>query len=82
MERCLQHIENQNVSDLEVVILDNASSDNPGEILDQWKGRLPLRVFTMPVTLSIHEAWAVALGMGTGVIRQLHSADDYLAMGR
>lgn len=81
LNRCLSHIERQNVSDLEIVVLDNASSDEPGEILDRWKDRLPMRVFNMPVTLSIHESWAAVLGMGRGRIRQLHSADDYLAEG-
>lgn len=69
------------MSDFEVVVVDNASTDNPHPILESWASRLPLRVFHLPVTLSIHESWAFTLGYAQGEIRQLHSADDYLAEG-
>ncbi|MFZ4778696.1 MAG: glycosyltransferase family 2 protein, partial [Terrimicrobiaceae bacterium] len=79
LERCFAHIESQSISDFEVVVVDNASTDQPGPILNSWASRLPLRVFHLPVTLSIHESWAFTLGYAQGEIRQLHSADDYLA---
>lgn|GEM_PF-1603244 len=81
LERCFSHIASQGISDFEVVVVDNASTDNPGPILAEWANRLPLRVFTLPVTLSIHENWAFTLGFAKGEIKQLHSADDYLADG-
>jgi glycosyltransferase involved in cell wall biosynthesis len=81
LERCFSHIACQGVSNYEVVVVDNASTDNPEPILKAWATRLPLRVFRLPVTLSIHESWAFTLGLASGSIRQLHSADDYLADG-
>lgn len=81
LERCFRHIASQDIGNYEVVVFDNASTDGPQDLLEAWKQKLPLRVFHMPVTLSIHESWAVCLGLGCGAIRQLHSADDYLAEG-
>lgn len=81
LERCLRNIQSQGIGDYEVVVVDNASTDQPQAVLDLWSDRLPLRIFHLPVTLSIHESWAFALGYGQGEIRQLHSADDYLADG-
>lgn len=81
LERCFARIEAQKLDNYEVVVFNNASTDEPEVVLEAWSRRLPLRTFTMPVTLSIHESWAVALGLGRGEILQLHSADDYLAPG-
>jgi glycosyltransferase involved in cell wall biosynthesis len=79
LARALSHIERQGLHDYEVVVVNNASDDNPQPILDEWKARIPLQVHNLPITLSICENWAFALGMARGDLVQLHLADDYLA---
>jgi glycosyltransferase involved in cell wall biosynthesis len=79
LARALNGIARQKFQNYEVVVVDNASEDNPQPVLDEWKDKLPLRVFRLPITLSIHENWAFALGLARAELVQLHLADDYLA---
>ena len=49
----LASIAEQDLSGVEVIVSDNASTDETPDILQSWATKLPLRVIRQPVTVSM-----------------------------
>jgi glycosyltransferase involved in cell wall biosynthesis len=81
LPRLLESVARQGCEGLEVVAVDNASSDNSREVLDSWCDRLDLRIYSLPRTISAPENWLLALSLGTGEFLKLQLADDVVPDG-
>jgi len=76
LPRLFESLLRENLPRLEVVALDNASKDDTARVLDAWKGRLNLKVHTLPRTISLYDNWLLALSLGSGKYLRLQLADD------
>jgi glycosyltransferase involved in cell wall biosynthesis len=81
LPRLLASIERQQVPGIEVVAVDNASTDDSAAVLESWRDRLDLRVHRLPATISAPENWLLALSLGTGEHLKLQLADDVIPDG-
>lgn len=79
IEEALRSIEVQNLSGVEVLVSDNASTDGTAGILDAWRDRLPLRVIRRPRTLPMRDHFNALLDDVRGDAYMLLCHDDYLA---
>lgn len=79
--RMLESIARQQIENLEVVAVNNGSSDNSLEVLESWKDRLNLRIYTLPRTISAPENWLLALSLGTREFLKLQLGDDLIPDG-
>lgn len=77
----LESIERQRIEDLEVVAVNNASTDDSLKILESWQDRLNIKIYTMPRTISLQENWLLALSLGTREFLKLQLADDIIPDG-
>lgn len=81
LERLLAALARQNLAGLEVVAVDNASTDGSVKILEAWRDRLNLKIFSTPHTISMPDHWLLALSLGTGEFLKLQLADHGLPDG-
>ncbi|WP_428688723.1 glycosyltransferase family 2 protein [Roseibium sp.] len=75
----LASVEAQTLTDVRVIVSDNASTDATPEILEAWRGRLNLRVVRQPETLPISTHFNALLGEIETEKYMLLCHDDYLA---
>lgn len=81
LPRTLESIERQNISELEVVAVDNGSTDDSRKVLESWRDRLNLKIHSLPKTISLHDNWLLALSLGTREHLKLQLADDVIPDG-
>jgi glycosyltransferase involved in cell wall biosynthesis len=81
VDRLFTSIERQEIPDVEIVAVDNASTDHSAAVLDAWRYRLNLKVHKLPRTISAPENWLLALSLGTGDLLRLQLADDVIPDG-
>lgn len=81
LDRLLASLARQNVSNLEVVVVNNASTDGSLNILEAWRDRLNLKIFSTPLPISMPDHWLLALSLGTGEFLKLQLADHALPDG-
>ena len=75
----LASIAEQDLSGVEVIVSDNASTDSTPQILEDWKSRLPLRVIRQPVTVSMPANFNAVLEAVSTEAYALICHDDYFA---
>lgn len=79
LPRALASIEQQTLSDFEVVIIDDGSSDNTRELVQAWAGRVPFEVrYHYQSNGGKHVAHNTMLGLAQGQFVALLDSDDIL----
>lgn len=81
LPRTLASIQRQNIADLEIVAVDNGSTDDSRKILESWQDRLDIKIYALPKTISLYENWLLALSLGTREFLKLQLADDMIPDG-
>lgn len=81
LPRTLASIQRQNISELEVVAVDNGSTDGSRQVLESWQDRLEIKIHSLPRTISLHDNWLLALSLGTREFLKLQLADDVIPDG-
>ena len=79
IDQALASIAEQTLEDVEVLVSDNASTDATADILDQWMGRLNLRVIRQAKMLTMIEHFNAVLDLIDSEFYMLLCHDDYLA---
>ncbi|MGZ8311610.1 MAG: glycosyltransferase family 2 protein [Allosphingosinicella sp.] len=79
LAQALDSVAEQSFHDLEVIVSDNGSTDGTAAILDQWSGRLPMRVVRRPATLPILDHFNALLDEVDSDAYMVLCHDDYLA---
>lgn len=75
----LASVASQQLSGLEVIVSDNASTDATPEILASWSGRLPLRIIRRHQTMPMRDHFNALLDEVESEIYMVLCHDDYLA---
>src|SRR5262245_43746025 len=82
LRECLDSILRQTFTDLEVVAVDDASTDHCGEILDEYAARDPrVRVLHLPSNVGLGPARNLGLAQSTGEYVWFVDSDDWVAAG-
>lgn len=75
----LASIAEQDLSGVEVIVSDNASTDDTPQILEDWSAKLPLRIIRQPVTLPMPAHFNALLDVVSSDAYTLLCHDDYFA---
>jgi glycosyltransferase involved in cell wall biosynthesis len=81
LENCLHSVLEQNHSDFELVVSDNANSDNTPNILRAFSGDSRLRVLRQEQPLPVHKNWTATIENSRGDYLLMMGDDDYLLPG-
>jgi glycosyltransferase involved in cell wall biosynthesis len=81
LDDCLRSILEQDDSDFELVVSDNASDDATPQILSEWEGHPRLRAIRQPELVDVTENWTRALRACEGDYVLMMGDDDYLLPG-
>jgi glycosyltransferase involved in cell wall biosynthesis len=73
----IESVLNQSFADLEIIVLDNASTDNTALLLSKFEDER-LKVFKNLETLDAHENWTLVVSKAQGQWVKLLCADDLL----
>ncbi|NNF66510.1 MAG: glycosyltransferase family 2 protein [Gammaproteobacteria bacterium] len=77
--QALESIAEQTLEGVEVLVSDNASTDDTAHILAEWSDRLPMRVIRRPQTLPMLDHFNALLDEVNSDAYMLLCDDDYLA---
>ncbi|MCU1492520.1 MAG: glycosyl transferase [Acidimicrobiaceae bacterium] len=78
LTECLGSVLGQSYENLEVVVADNASSDDTGDVIRSFADRR-VRILPMPVEpVSLHDNWSRGLDAATGDLVKIVCHDDVL----
>jgi glycosyltransferase involved in cell wall biosynthesis len=78
---CLDSILGQDFTDLEVVVLDNGSTDDTQQVMQAYLRDLRVKYVRHPVNMSALYNWNAAVRCGSGRYFALIAADDFLLPG-
>jgi CDP-glycerol glycerophosphotransferase len=82
LRQCIDSILAQSFTDLEIVAVDDASTDHCGQILDSYAARDPrVRVLHLPSNVGLGEARNIGLAEATGEYVWFVDSDDWIAAG-
>jgi glycosyltransferase involved in cell wall biosynthesis len=81
IEGCLRSVLDQRFSDMEVVVSDNASTDDTPEILRRFEDDPRLKVIRVDEPLEVTDNWVNAVDASSGDYVLLIGDDDYLLPG-
>jgi CDP-glycerol glycerophosphotransferase len=82
LRQCLDSILAQSFTDLEIVAVDDASTDHCGQILDSYAARDPrVRVLHLPSNVGLGEARNIGLAEASGEYVWFVDSDDWIAAG-
>ena len=81
LENCLRSVLEQDHSNFELVVSDNANSDNTPDILRTFAGDPRLRVLRQEQPLPVHENWTATIENSRGDYVLMMGDDDYLLPG-
>lgn len=80
LQRCLDSVLGQTLSDLEIIAVDDASSDGTGALLDRLAATdARLRVCHNPVNLGVHATRAAGVSSARGEYLGFVDSDDWIA---
>ncbi len=77
--RAIQSVLNQNFTDLELVVVDNCSTDRTNEIAQSYSSDARVKVFRNDSTVSMYSNFNTAFKHSSGRYLKFLCADDYLA---
>jgi glycosyltransferase involved in cell wall biosynthesis len=78
LESCIRSILEQNYSDLELIISDNANTDQTAEIISRFSGDPRVKALRLDAPVSVTENWNNALRAASGDYVLVMGDDDYL----
>jgi abequosyltransferase len=81
LKECLDSLENTWISDIEIVISDNASTDETIALVEDYERRLPLRWQRHPTNLGSDRNFAAVVSMARGRYCWLLGSDDCVTPG-
>lgn len=81
LENCLHSVLEQNYSDFELVVSDNANSDSTPDILRAFAGDPRLKILRQEQPLPVHENWTATFENSRGDYVLMMGDDDYLLPG-
>jgi glycosyltransferase involved in cell wall biosynthesis len=81
LENCIRSILEQNYADMELVISDNANTDNTADIVRSFTGDPRVRVLRLETPVSVTDNWNNALKGSSGDYVLMMGDDDYLLPG-
>jgi CDP-glycerol glycerophosphotransferase len=82
LRQCLDSILRQSFTDLEVIAIDDASTDHSGEILDSYAERDPrVRVLHLPSNVGLGAARNIGLSEASGDYVWFVDSDDWISPG-
>jgi glycosyltransferase involved in cell wall biosynthesis len=82
LRRCIESVLSQDLSDLELVVSDNASDDGTKDVLDEYaRADRRVRISVNKVNIGLHENVNRALELARGTFFRWISADDWLEPG-
>ncbi len=76
LDRTLHTLSRQGIEQMEVVIVDNASTDDSQAVATRWLDRLAIRIVSLPATISLVDNWLLSLSPGRGRYLKLQLAGD------
>jgi len=78
LDSCIRSILEQNYSDLELIISDNANTDQTPEVIRRFAGDPRVKALRLESAVSVTENWNNALSVATGDYILMMGDDDYL----
>lgn len=81
LEACIRSILNQDYSDFELVISDNANTDNTQQIIEKFSGDHRVKSLRLETAVSVTDNWNNALRGSSGKYILMMGDDDYLLPG-
>lgn len=81
LENCIRSILDQGYEDMELVISDNANTDNTPQIIRQFAGDSRVKVLCLETPVSVTDNWNNALNASSGDYILMMGDDDYLLPG-
>ena len=81
LENCIRSILEQGYGDMELVISDNANTDNTPEIIQQFSGDSRVKTLRQETPVSVTDNWNNALSASSGDYILMMGDDDYLLPG-
>jgi glycosyltransferase involved in cell wall biosynthesis len=81
LENCIRSILEQDYSDLELVISDNANTDHTAEIIRRFSGDSRVKALRLDAPVSVTKNWNNALSVAQGDYILMMGDDDYLLPG-
>lgn len=79
LDECITSIVNQTARDLEIVLIDDASTDGSGEIADAWAARDErITVIHKPVNLGLYDSRNMSVRLAKGDYIAFVDSDDYI----
>lgn len=78
LENCIRSILEQRYDDMELVISDNANTDNTPEVIQQFAGDSRVKILRQETPVSVTDNWNNALNASSGEYILMMGDDDYL----
>lgn len=79
LDECIASIVNQTERDLEIILIDDASTDGSGEIADAWAARDErITVIHKPVNLGLYDSRNMSVRLARGDYIAFVDSDDYI----
>lgn len=79
LDECITSIVNQTERDLEIILIDDASTDGSGEIADAWAARDErITVIHKPVNLGLYDSRNMSVRLAKGDYIAFVDSDDYI----
>lgn len=81
LENCIRSILEQGYDDMELVISDNANTDNSPEVIHRFAGDRRVKILRLESPVSVTDNWNNALHASSGDYILMMGDDDYLLPG-
>ncbi len=78
LERCIESIRNQTYRKIEIILVDDGSTDNSGKILDDYK-KIDSRIKVIHKENGVNDPVNVGVSLATGEYIAIVDDDDYIA---
>jgi glycosyltransferase involved in cell wall biosynthesis len=81
LKNCINSILGQGFEDLELIISDNANTDNTAEIIENYKSDSRVKILKLDTPINVTDNWNNALFSATGDYVMMMGDDDLLLSG-
>jgi len=81
LESCIESVLNQDYEDMELIVFDNANTDNTAEVVNSYSSDKRLKYFRTDSVVSVTDNWNNALKKSSGDYVLMMGDDDFLLPG-
>ena len=81
LESCIESVLNQDYEDMELIVFDNANTDNTAEVVNSFSSDKRLKYFRTDSVVSVTDNWNNALKKSSGDYVLMMGDDDFLLPG-